>query len=173
MAARRILGTLALAGLLACGPLLAAPALAQGAPAPAASSNVITLTPEETQALKLELIAAKPNLSTVTMSSFLFPGSAQAYMGHTDRTLIMWGAYLLVFAGAKAFWPDTALTAGQKTSDVVVAGAFMGMAAISALDAYLLARAQRDEYDRLIDRLADKATPEIKYLQSIPEPVKR
>jgi hypothetical protein len=128
----------------------------------------ITLTPEETEALKLKLIQAKPNVSTVVISSFLFPGSAQAYMGHVDRTLIMWGSYLAVFAGAKAIWPDTSLTAGQRTSDLVIAGAFMGMAAVSALDAYFLARADRDEYDRLINRLADKIDPSIKGIPSIP-----
>jgi hypothetical protein len=137
-------------------------------PAQAEPAISITLTPEEIEALKLKLIQAKPNVSTVVISSFLFPGSAQAYMGHVDHTLIMWGSYLLVFAGSKAIWPDTSLTSGQRTSDLVVAGAFMGMAAISALDAFFLARTERDEYDRLINRLADKMDPSVKGIPSIP-----
>lgn len=143
-------------------------ALTLGCP-PAFADQTVTLTPEETHAIQLKLIQAKPNISTVTMSSFLFPGSAQAYMGHTDRTLIMWGAYLLVFAGAKYYWPDTDLTAGLRTSDLVVSGAFMGMAVISAVDAFLLASADRVEYDRLINRLADKADPTIKGINAVPE----
>lgn len=167
----RPLATLTLACSLALGASL--PALAaDDAPATAAVTpgQTITLTPEEVEALKLSLIQAKPSVSTVTLASFVFPGSAQAYMGHVDRTLVMWGAYLLVFAGAKYYWPDTSLVAGQKTSDVVVSGAFLAIAAVSAFDAYLLAQAQRDEYDRLINRLADKATPEIKGIPSVPSP---
>lgn len=158
----------ALAGLTLALTLVCSPARADVPPQPV-KGQVITLTPEETEALKLKLIQAKPNVSTVTMSSFLFPGSAEAYMGHTDRTLIMWGAYLLVFAGAKYWFADTDLTAGLRTSDLVVSGAFMGMAVISAVDAFLLSSAERDEYDRLINRLADKATPEIKGVNSVPE----
>lgn len=145
----------------------AAPAPA--VPAPATSAGPISLTPNETDALQLALIAAKPSLSTVTLASFIFPGSAQVYMGHADHTLAMWGLYLLVFAGAKYFLPDTSLTGGLRTSDVVVAGTFMGIAAGSALDAFLMARTQRDEYDRLINRLADKEHPGIKYIESIPQ----
>ncbi|MDB5101557.1 MAG: hypothetical protein JWM80_5978 [Cyanobacteria bacterium RYN_339] len=127
------------------------------------------LTPEETEALKLKLIQAKPNVSTVTMASFLFPGSAQAYMGHTDRTLIMWGGYLIVFAGTKYYWADTDLTGGLRTSDLVISGAFMGMAVYSAIDAFIEASTERAEYDKLINRLADKATPEVKGTNAVPE----
>ena len=148
---------------------MASPSPGSALPSAADSAHSVSLTPDETRAMELGLIAAKPSLSTVTLASFVFPGSQQAYMGHVDHTLGMWGGYLLVFFGAKAFWADTDLTAGQRTSDVVIAGAFMVMATLSALDAFLLASQERDGYDRLINRLADKERPEIKYIESVPK----
>jgi hypothetical protein len=136
---------------------------------PAFAAETISLTPEETEALKLKLIQAKPNVSTVTMAGFLFPGSAQAYMGHTDRTFLMWGAYLLVFAGSKYYWADTDLTAGLRTSDLAISGAFMAMAAYSAVDAFIMASSERAEYDKLIYRLDDKAHPTVKGTNAVPE----
>lgn len=139
--------SLALAGALALAPATALPAAAAD----------ITLTREETEALKLQLIQAKPNVSTVTISSFLFPGTGQAYMGHVDRTLLMWGGYILAFTALKAAVPETMLTAGQKTSDVAIVSVFMGLCTLSALDAYFLARAERSKVDRLLDKLSEKS----------------
>ena len=88
-------------------------ALTLGCP-PAFADQAVTLTPEETHAIQLKLIQAKPNVSTVTMSSFLFPGSAQAYMGHTDRNAVFvfyaWTAVvslsvLLMYIGTTKGWP--------------------------------------------------------------------
>lgn len=133
------------------------------------ASDPVVLTPDEVEAVKLKLIQAKPNVSTVTLAGFLFPGSAQAYMGHTDRAFTMWGAYLLVFGGAKSVWAETDLTGGFRTSDIVITAAFMGMATFSAIDAFLSASAERAEYDGLINRLSDKLMPEVKGVPSVPE----
>lgn len=140
--------------------LLAAPLLALAvalAPLPAlAQATPVVLTPAEAEAVRMQLIQAKPNVSTVAISSFVFPGSGQAYMGHIDRTLLLWGTYLTTFTVAKLAIPDTELTAGQKTNDLVVVGVFMGMAAVSAVDAFFLAQARRAEYDRVLNGLSEK-----------------
>ncbi len=142
---------------------LAAPCLALAvalAPAPAfAQTTPVVLTPAEAEALRMQLILAKPNVSTVAIASFVFPGSGQAYMGHIDRTLLLWGTYLTAFTAAKVAIPDSQVTAGQKTNDLVVVGVFMGMAAVSAIDAYFLAHARRAEYDKSLNALSEKMGP--------------
>lgn len=125
---------------------------------PAQAAPMIGLPADEVDAIKLRLIASKPNVSTVTVASFVFPGSGQAYMGHVDRTLVMWGGYLLAFSAAKVAIPDTFQTGGQKVSDLAVLGVFMAMAAGSAVDAYLLAVDERNRTDAVINRLAERAS---------------
>lgn len=131
--------------------------LALALPAPALAAEPIALTPEEVDAIKMRLAIAKPNVSTVTIIGFLAPGSAQAYMGHMDRSLMIWGGYLLGFAVLKAALPATpASPGGPSVSDLAVSSLFLGVAAGSALDAYFLAHSQRAEYDKLIGRLSEK-----------------
>jgi hypothetical protein len=138
-------------------PAALALVLAAGlAVAPAVRAQTVSLTPEEADAIKLRLIAAKPNVSTVTIASFVFPGSSQAYMGHVDRTLLMWGTYLLAYTGAKVAIPESSVVGGQKVSDLAVVGFFMGMAAWSAIDAYVLSVQRRADYDLAINRLTER-----------------
>ena len=126
--------------------LTAAPAVAQP----------VQLTPEEAEALKARLIQAKPNVSTVTIASFVFPGASQAYMGMPERTLVMWGSYLLACTALKVAVPDTLVAGPTKVSDLAIVGVLMGMSAYSALDAYQLALARRADYDVLINRLTER-----------------
>jgi hypothetical protein len=139
----------------------AAVALSLLAAGPAMAAETITLTTQEAEALKLKLIQAKPNLNTVTLFSFLAPGSGQAYMGHIDRSFVLWGGYLLGFTAIKLAVPDGAVATagGPKTSDLAVTGLFIGIAAASALDAYLLALKERQEYDAYINRLTERTRP--------------
>ncbi len=137
-------------------PLILALALAIGLNAGPAAAQTVSLTPEEADAIKMRLVAAKPNVSTVTVASFVFPGSGQAYMGHVDRTLVMWGSYLLGYTAAKVAIPDANVVGGQKISDLVIVGVFMGMSAWSAVDAYFLAVQRRADYDLAINRLTER-----------------
>ena len=124
---------------------------------PAQAAETVSLTPQEAEAIKLKLIQAKPNINTVTLFSFLAPGSGQAYMGHIDRSFMLWGGYLLGFTAIKLAVPETALTpGGPKTSDLAITGLFLGIATASAIDAYLLALKERKEYDLFINRLTER-----------------
>lgn len=131
-----------------------------GASAPfvSAMQNPLQLSGDEAAMLKLKLAEAKPNVSTAAIISFLAPGSAQVYMGHVDRSLMIWGGYLIGFTAIKMAISPTATTfpGGPTASDAAVAALFLGVAAFSSLDAYLLAVSERADYDRLIDRLTDK-----------------
>lgn len=130
---------------------------ALAAPSPAFAADEITLTPAEVEAIKLRLAIAKPNVSTVTIIGFLAPGSAQAYMGHMDRSLLIWGGYLLGFAVLKAALPSSpASPGGPSVNDLAVSSLFLGVAAGSAIDAYFLALGQRAEYDKVIGTLSEK-----------------
>ena len=136
--------------------LLLASCLAFGLAAAPAQAQIVQLTPEEAEAIKLRLVAAKPNVSTVTIASFVFPGSGQAYMGHVDRTLLMWGSYLTAYTAAKVAIPESQVVGGQKVSDLAIVGVFMGMAAWSAIDAYVLSVQRRADYDLAINRLTER-----------------
>lgn len=127
---------------------------------PASAAESITLTPQEVEAIKLKLIQAKPNLNTVTLFSFLAPGSGQAHMGHIDRSFMLWGGYLLGFTAIKLTVPDTnVVPGGPRTSDLAVSGLFLGIATASAIDAFFLALEERKQYDLYINRLTERATP--------------
>ena len=136
--------------------MLLASTLVLGLGAAPAAAQTIQLTPEEADAIKLRLVAAKPNVSTVTIASFVFPGSGQAYMGHVDRTLVMWGSYLLGYTAAKVAIPESQVVGGQKISDLAIVGVFMGMSAWSAVDAYFLSVQRRADYDLAINRLTER-----------------
>lgn len=153
----------AVAGLAVVAGLTASPAAAQ----------TIQLTPEEAEAIKMRLVAAKPNVSTVTIASFVFPGSGQAYMGHVDRTLIMWGSYLMAYTAAKVAIPEAQVVGGQKVSDLAIVGVHMGMAAWSAIDGYVLAVQRRADYDLAINRLTERTLglPPASLLPVRPAPV--
>lgn len=137
-------------------PVFLALALALGLQAAPAAAQTVSLTPEEAEAIKMRLVAAKPNVSTVTIASFVFPGSGQAYMGHVDRTLLMWGSYLLAYTAAKVAIPESNVVGGQKVSDLAIVGVFMGMSAWSAVDAYFLSVQRRADYDLAINRLTER-----------------
>lgn len=130
-----------------------------GTPVGARAAGEVVLSPDEVEALTLRLVEAKPNLATVAISAFVFPGAAQAQMGRVDHTLALWGGYLATYTVAKAFLPDTLVSGGQRVSDWVVLGAFVTMASASAFDAYRLAQARRAAYDAVLNRLSDKAAP--------------
>lgn len=152
MAATRALAAGLLASGLAIAPAL--PALAQATPA---APTVVQLTPAEADALKLRLIMAKPNVSTVTIASFVFPGSSQAYMGHVERTLLMWGTYILAYTASTIAIPDSTMVNQVKVRDLALVGSFMGMATWSALDAYGLSLQRRNDYDAMINRLTERS----------------
>ena len=100
-----------------------------------------------------QLQAARPNVTTNTLISALFPGTAQAYLGHIDHALALWGAYLLIFGVSRSIIPDQWLTGGQKVSDMLIATSFLGMAGFSAVDAFVLTEARRREIDAVLKRL--------------------
>jgi hypothetical protein len=173
---RRLASIAVAASLLTAGPVLAeeqpapptpaTPAPSEAPPAPPsapAMTGPVALSLAEAEALKLKLIQAKPNLNTVTLFSFLAPGSGQAYMGHIDRSFLMWGGYLVGFTAIKVAVPETAVSAagGPKISDLAITGLFLGIATASALDAYFLALKERQEYDALINRLTEKLHPTV------------
>lgn len=127
---------------------------------PAFAAEPITLTPQEAEAIKLKLIQAKPNLNTVTLFSFLAPGSGQAYMGHIDRSFMLWGGYLLGYTAVKLAVPDSVVVpGGPRTSDLAITGLFVGIATASAIDAFLLALKERQSYDAYINRLTERTSP--------------
>lgn len=128
-------------------------------PVPALGAGEVVLSADEVEALQARLVEAKPNLATVAISAFVFPGAAQAQMGHVDHSLALWGGYLAAYTGSKALVPDTATSGGQRISDWLVLGAFVTMAGVSAWDAYRLAQSRRAAYDAILNRLADKAAP--------------
>lgn len=149
MAASRALAAgLVVAGLACAMP--AAPAQAQ------ANGQTVQLTPQEVEALKLRLIMAKPNVSTVTIASFVFPGSGQAYMGHVDRTLLMWGTYLLGYTAALIAIPESTMAGPAKIRDLALVSMVMGLASWSAIDAYGLSLQRRIDYDLVINRLTER-----------------
>lgn len=133
--------------------------VASGLPTGVHAAGEVVLSAEEVEALSLRLVEAKPNLATVAISAFVFPGAAQAQMGRVDHTLALWGGYLATYTLAKALLPDTLVSGGQRVSDWVVLGAFVTMAGASAFDAYRLAQARRAAYDAVLNRLVDKAGP--------------
>jgi hypothetical protein len=139
-------------------PLLTAALLAGPAGPAMAAEEPIALSAQEAEAIKLKLAMAKPNVSSAAIISFLAPGTAQVYMNHVDRALLLWGGYLLGFTVIKAVIPPTsnAFPGGPKTSDVAVGSLFLGVAALSSLDAALTASKEREDYDRYINRLTDK-----------------
>lgn len=176
IALRRLLPSLV---VLALGLGPAAPrAWAQEAPRPAPSASPTPtnladdpllpvrpmglparLSAQEAEALFNALQLAKPTISNVAVLGFLFPGAPQAMMGGLDHTFWLWGPYLAGFAGAKLFIPDSNLLAGQRLNDVIVGGLFLGIATVSAVDAYLMAVQRRVTYDRLQDRLIESQAP--------------
>lgn len=127
--------------------------------APALAADPVTLTDAEVKAIKLKLIAAKPNPGTTAIVSFLAPGSAQAYMGHVDRSLMLWGAYLAGFTLFKALPLPAAQPGGPSIGDVAIGTLLIGVAAASSVDAYLLAVKQREQVDQVLGRLEDKTAP--------------
>ncbi|HEY9722527.1 MAG TPA: hypothetical protein V6D47_10950 [Oscillatoriaceae cyanobacterium] len=131
--------------------LLSAPALAE--------DHTIALSDQEVSAIKQKLIDAKPDVRTSTLMSFLAPGSAQAYMGHVDRTFLLWGLYLLGYTGIKAGLPSPPGQSGPSLSDLAVVGLFLALATASSVDAYMLSNHEREEYDKLIDDLTAKQVP--------------
>lgn len=125
----------------------------------ALAAEPVTLTPAEVEAIKLKLIAAKPNPGTTAIVSFLAPGSAQAYMGHVDRSLVLWGTYLAGFTLFKALPLPAAQPGGPSIGDVAIGTLLLGVAAASSVDAYLLAVQRRAEVDQVLGRLEDKTAP--------------
>lgn len=142
---RLLLSFVVIAGLLA-GPAFAA-------------DQTIALSDQEVTAIKHKLIDAKPDVRVSTLMSFLAPGSAQAYMGHVDRTFILWGLYLLGYTGIKAALPTPAGQSGASAGDLAVVGLFLTLATASAVDAYMLSSHERAQYERLIDDLTAKQVP--------------
>ena len=125
--------------------------------APAIAAEPVTLSDAEVEAIKLRLIEAKPNVGAVSVMGFLAPGSAQAYMGHVDRSLMIWGGYLVGFTVIQALVPAApAAAGGPRLSDLAVTSLFLAVAAGSGLDAYFLSLAERQKYDQLINALTDK-----------------
>jgi hypothetical protein len=128
-------------------------------PAAVAAGEVV-LTAQEAEAIERKLIEGKPNIATVAITSFVFPGAVQAQMGHVDRTLALWGSYLAAYTVAKAFLPDDWVSGGQRVSDWVVLGAFLTMAGVSAADAYGLAQRQRASTDAILNKLLERTGPQ-------------
>lgn len=125
--------------------------------APALAAEPVKLTQEEVEAVKLRLIDAKPNVGAVSVMGFLAPGTAQAYMGHVDRALMIWGGYLVGFTAITALVPAApAAPGGPRLSDLAVTSLFLAVAAGSGLDAYFLALKEREQYDQVINQLTDK-----------------
>ncbi|MEB3328333.1 MAG: hypothetical protein VKQ33_03775 [Candidatus Sericytochromatia bacterium] len=118
-----------------------------------AGGGEVRLTSQEAEAIERALIEGKPNIATVAIASFVFPGAAQAQMGHIDHTLALWGSYLAAYTAAKALLADDMVSAGQRVSDWVVLVAFLGMAGVSAADAYGLAQRRRARIDVILNRL--------------------
>lgn len=168
---RRLFPIALAASLLPAGPVFAQAEPPSPAPTPTPAPSLtwpaptvtgpVSLSAQEADALKLKLIEAKPNLNTVTLFSFLAPGSGQAYMGHIDRSFLMWGGYLLGFTAIKVAVPETAVAGngGPKVSDLAITGLFLGLATASALDAYFMALKERQDYDAWINRLSEKSRP--------------
>ena len=142
-----------------CCWLIAAMATVLAGTSPALAAGEVVLTPQEVEAIERKLVEGKPNIATVAIVSFVFPGAAQAQMGHVDHTLALWGSYVAVYTGAKALIPDATLSAGQRVSDWIVLGAFLTMAGVSAVDAYALAQGRRAGTDAVLNRLLERRLP--------------
>ncbi|MEB3196944.1 MAG: hypothetical protein VKP62_07040 [Candidatus Sericytochromatia bacterium] len=125
----------------------------------AAAEETVALSLEEAEALKTSLIEAKPNLASVALAAFVFPGSVQLQLGHPDRALLLWGSYLTAYTLTHSLIPAQATWGGQKITDWLVLGSFLSVSGVSLADAYGLAQARRQRCDALLNRLTDLTEP--------------